>query len=489
MRKLIVAFAIVASSLSGTPAEAAPQRPNIILIVTDDQRWDTVTPEFMPVVTSRLQTQGVTYTNSFVSNALCCPSRASTLTGTYSHTTGVYGNKPPFGGFASFEDRRTMATALTPEYRTLFVGKYLNGYPERDWEYVPPGWDRWFSVRGGSFYNYYAADNGHRSGFHDADPADYSARVLTDEAVKYVRHTDPATPYFLFFAPVAPHASTNSVPSQRGLPIPDPRDRDRFAGIEPWRPASYGNRDSVEDMPHYIREQGWNRTLRAKTDRFRRRQLESIYSNDREIGRLLDAAETRDPGLQNTVVIFTSDNGILWGEHRWHLKVVPYEESIRVPLIIRYPGGAPVGSDRRIAINVDLVPTLLEVAGYDPTTTVTGTDDYRSDGQPIPPEGESLLGGAPRRATVLEHWGYNPTAPGYCGVRTIEGFMYVRYWDAPRLTYNGEDNGFQELYDVNADPLEQTNLAGDPDYDAEQAALRAETRDLCRPVPPRYSWG
>ena len=172
--------------------------------MTDDQRWDTLSR--MPNVQRLLQQQGTTYTNGFVPNSLCCPSRATTLTGLNARTTGVYSNTPPFGGFASFKDQTTIATVLRGQagYRTMFVGKYLNGYLGGRYGYVPPGWDRWFSIAGGRYYSYYAADNGRKSPLYGTGPEAYSGRVLTTKAIDYVTTAPTTSPFFLFYAPVAP---------------------------------------------------------------------------------------------------------------------------------------------------------------------------------------------------------------------------------------------------------------------------------------------
>src|SRR5215212_9416888 len=179
-------------------------RPNIVLIMTDDQRWDTL--RYMPNVQA-LIARGTSYPNAFVPNALCCPSRASTLTGTYSHVNGVWGNSMPNGGFDAFRDDTTIATALrSTGYETLFVGKYLNGYPGDHFKYVPPGWDEWFSVATGAYYNYFVARNGSRSQFFGDNARDYSGRVLTKRAIAYMHQVEGA-PFFMYYAPAAPHGA------------------------------------------------------------------------------------------------------------------------------------------------------------------------------------------------------------------------------------------------------------------------------------------
>ena len=448
--------------------------PNVILIVTDDQRWDTLSA--MPQVRALLQDRGTTFPNAFVPNSLCCPSRASILTGSYSHTTGVYGNTMPFGGFDAFNDTTTLATAMQDTgYRTIFTGKYLNGYPEGHYGYVPPGWDRWFATRSGVYYDWRAASNGSRTPWYGSKPADYSGRVFTEEAISDMRETPSDQPFFLFYAPVAPHGSAggSTIDPRERTPTPDPRDVDAYEGIGPWNIDSVGRRDNVGDMPNYVRRRNWDAADRRYADLFRQRQLESLSGVDRSIARLLDAAPA------DTLVIFMSDNGFLWGEHRRLNKQVPYEEAIRIPLIISGPG-VPENVDARLALNIDVTTTIALAAGIDPTTVPLGTD---SSGAPVLSEGINLLGPDGRSDFVLEHWDADHKVPGYCGVRTTE-FMYTRYSD-PRFR---SDVGFEELYDIVADPLEQTNLASRSRYADVLAALRARTRELCTPRPPHYRW-
>ena len=182
MRKVLFPLALTALSLNAfvlgslgpaSQTASATSRPNVVIVMTDDQRWDTVTSSYMPQLTNILShNPSITYTNSFVPNSLCCPSRTSTLTGDYSHTTGVYGNSGQWGGFYSFtpppegrsistiNDTTTMAVDMKQAgYRTALIGKYLNQYNPQTSKYVPPGWDRWFAVRSAVFYDYWAVES------------------------------------------------------------------------------------------------------------------------------------------------------------------------------------------------------------------------------------------------------------------------------------------------------------------------------------------
>jgi arylsulfatase A-like enzyme len=435
--------------VSVTNGGGAP-RPNIVIIMTDDQRWDTITTMVMPRLRDRMVagSNAVYLRNAFVSNPLCCPSRVTTLTGKYSDSTGVYGNQGSFsggvgrggGGFESFDDdpsvNPTIATDLhRAGYRTALIGKYLNHYPsKRNWTYVPPGWDRWFAVASGSYYDYRAASDGHLRRFGD-DRADYSTRVLAQKAISFIqksRATDE--PFFLYFAPAAPHSP--AIAGRR-----DAGRFDRYVDSYRW-PDSVGEAN-VSDKPAYMRKRGWSYTLQRRYDHFHARQLSAIYGVDRAVAHIWKALP------DNTVVLYMGDNGMAWGEHRWSGKLVPYNESIRVPMILATKGlGLPDIDPTRLALNVDVRATLESFAGRSPATMgLDWTDPTQT-----------------RDAFVLEHWNL-ANVPTYCGVRSTE-WMYVRY-----------STGQEELYDERSDPLELTNIAST--RPPELATLRTRAAALC----------
>jgi arylsulfatase A-like enzyme len=423
-------------------------RPDIILVLTDDQRADTIWA--MPTVRSTLVDRGVRFTNGFVVNPLCCPSRASILTGNYSHTTGVFRNDPPHGGFEAFDDRSTVATWLQEAgYRTALVGKYLNGYRGR---YVPPGWDHWFVTFGGSRYYDYtiAADEGRRKASND--PSEYSTDVLATDAVAFIRSTEPGRPLFLCFAPHAPHDPAT----------PGPGDADSFMDLTAWRPESFDETD-VSDKPGYIQQrERSDEAARAEVDRFRADQYRSLLSVDRAVGHLVDALDAVGR-LSRAFLVFTSDNGMLWGEHRWDTKIVPYEESIRVPFVVRSAalGQAP-RVDERFVLNIDLAPTFAELAG---------AATPRCDGKSV----LTVLDGSAtswREDFLVEHLGLNrPRVPTYCAVRS-NTHVYVRY-----------GTGETELYDLRVDPQELDNRARGPGYDEIGSTMRRRLEELCPPFP------
>lgn len=450
--------------LSGaTPDEASAQgsasRPNIVLVVADDQRWDAVGG--MPTVTSELAGHGVSFTNAFTVNPQCCPSRASILTGRYSHSTGVYANSGPHGGFRAFDDSATLATALDAAgYTTGLFGKYLNGYGgRRAARYIPPGWDAWSVFHGGTdgYYDYRLAQ-GRRVVRYGRAPEDYSTAVLARQAAAFVRNA--RAPFFLELAPYAPHS-----------PALMPPGRGRTFEESPWfTPASFDERD-VTDKPAHIRR------LRALTaqdirdaERLRRRQLIASLGVDDAIRGVLDELEARAL-VESTVFVYTSDNGVAWGEHLLAAgrKAVPYEEQIRVPLVVRYDPLTrdAAQTDRHIALNVDIAPTLAQLAGV----TLPAA------------EGRSLVrllrGREPtawRTDFLVEHvdGGSGWRVPTYCAVRNTR-FKYVLYGTLE-----------EELYDLKVDPHELRNLAGSPEARALQRRMLARLDSLCRPRPPGF---
>ncbi len=415
-------------------------RPNIVLVLSDDQRWDLM--QYLPITTSRLSNRSVRFTNAFASTPLCCPSRASILTGRYAHNHGVLQNGLPNGGATKFNATATMAVWLQQSgYRTGFVGKYLNDYVKLA-PAVQPGWTVWqaFFSDDGVFYNYKFSENGVERLFGGATQ-DYSTDVVKDKAMAFIEGTPLTQPFFLLFAPVAPHAPA----------IPAQRDIGTFASLPPWRPPAYNEAD-VSDKPFWIRQLPLiSSTTSASSDALHQRQVESLQALDRAVGAILDTLG-RLGRLSNTYIIYTSDNGLSWGEHRWvDSKACVYEECVRVPLWVAGPGitGRP---DGHLVENIDLAPTILELAGVAPQAPV--------DGRSLVP----LLanGSAPWRTEVLlEYLGSGSSANDFSAVRT-SGYVYAEY-----------ANGDRELYDLTVDPFQMTNVFNDPAYTSEIPTLQS----------------
>jgi N-acetylglucosamine-6-sulfatase len=422
-------------------------------------------------VQSELIDKGVDFTNGFVVDPLCCPSRATILTGKYSHGTDVYSNIYPHGSFRTFvtdnhEDRSTIATWLQKVgYDTGIVGKYLNGYSVKKTSYISPGWNTWnvFALNAGGggegqggYYNYDMSIQGVDTKF-GSDPSDYSTDVLSSYATDFINNAPANQPLFLYYAPRAPH----------GPATPPPRYADALPDLAPFRPLAY-NEDDVSDKPPYIKAiEPWSDTKQANEDAFVRKQYQSLMGVDDSVGSIIQAL--RDTGrLEDTLILFASDNGLELGEHRWLAKKVPYEESIRVPIIARYDAltGGTGSTDPRLVLNLDFAPTFAAAGG----ASAPGV------------EGTSLLplldGSASswRSDFLIEHMDPRTVqVPAYCAVRNADE-IYVKYQD-----------GFEELYDLRTDPSELTNVAQDPLYAADKALLYQRLLDLCQPPPPGYT--
>lgn len=430
---------------------------NIVIILTDDQRYDTL--QHMPKTQSLLGNAGVVFTNAVASTPQCCPNRATLLTGLYAHNTGVLGNALPNGGATVFTDTTTIATVLRSRgYRTGFFGKYLNGYSlKTPWPYVPPGWDDWHAFQNPEYYNYNLVENGALTSY-GSNPQDYSTDVLSAKAVEFIRGTSSARPFLLYFAPYAPH----------GPATPAPGDIGSFGTFPPWRPPSYNEAD-VSDKPEWVRLlPAISSTSQEAADAFYQKQLESLQAVDRSVEAIVHEL-SRTGRLGNTAIIYTSDNGLSWGEHRWLTrKRCVYEECIKVPMIIRAPG-IPARTEARLVSSVDIAPTIYSWARTSPPQTL--------DGQSLVP----LLSNpaASWRTEVLleflaEH--IPITVPErYQAVRT-ERYVYAEYV-----------NGDREFYDLQTDPYQLINSINNPAYTAVIADLGARLNALrgTRPVIQR----
>jgi arylsulfatase A-like enzyme len=451
----VLLLALVIGTPEGRPAIAAHKsKPNFLVIISDDQRADQLST--MPIVKQQLIDHGIKFTNGFVSNAICCPSRTSILTGDYSHTTGVFGNQPPNGGFQFFRDRSTLPVWLHHKgYNTALFGKYMNSYEDAalNRQYIPPGWDEWFAFAESQYYDYHVNDNGTLE-YYGRKPRDYSTEVLANKASSYIRNTNG--PLMVFFDPAAPHAPAT----------PGPGDGNAFANLPKWDPPSY-NEANISDKPKWL-EAVKPMGVGAERDvqQFRRGQYGTLISLDHAVGQLMSALRATGR-LDNTFIIYLSDNGIEWGEHRWHTKRVPYEESIRVPFIIRYdPLTSNAGTDSHLVVNIDIAPTIADLAGV---------SNHGAEGRSMVP---LLRQHDPpwRSDFLLEHMQSDPVGPpSFCGVRA-QNEVYVLY-----------ATGEEELYDLQSDPYELTNLASRPGEESTLEAFRQRVKELCKPPPPGIS--
>jgi N-acetylglucosamine-6-sulfatase len=409
--------------------EASARRPNIIFVLTDD--LDYASAQKMPQIGSLLAEEGISFENAFTSQSLCCPSRATILTGLYAHNSGIKGNKPPDGGFEKFVseglEEGTIAARLQEEgYRTGFFGKYLNGYGNDDPAHVPPGWDEWYGkLKEQKLYDYEINENGEEVSY-GSEEEDFFTDVLSGQATDFVRRAAPEEqPFFAYVAPTAPH----------GPATPAERHEGAFEGEEAPKPPSFDEED-VSDKPSWRQETGrMSEEEVSGIDDYHQQRLESMLTVDEMVRSLVEELEVAGE-LENTYIVFTSDNGWLAGEHRLKEgKDRAYEESTRVPLFVRGPG-VPAGSTvEDLVLNTDFAPTFAELAGVE----FGGTD-----GRSLVP----LMRGEdpPWRSAVLLEGFVGKKDRVYGAVRT-ETHKYVEY-----------GNGEKELYNLTNDPYELENI-------------------------------
>ena len=313
-------------------------QPNIVFILTDD--LDFASAQKMPEIRSLLVEEGTSFDEAFVSHPVCCPSRATILTGLYDHNHNVLSNNFPSGGFEKFvaEGHETESSAVHLQeagYQTAFFGKYLNEYPADDPTHVPPGWDEWYGkLDEQRLYDYRINENGEVVSYGSVIE-DFFTDILSNQATDFVGRAAPEDqPFFAYVAPTAPH----------GPATPAERHEGTFAEEEAPRPPSYDEED-VSDKPSPINDaERISEEEASSIDDYYRQRLESMLAVDEMVASLVQQLE--DAGeLENTYIFFTSDNGWFQGEHRVQFgKNRPYEESARVPLFVRGPG-VPASSE------------------------------------------------------------------------------------------------------------------------------------------------
>jgi N-acetylglucosamine-6-sulfatase len=455
---------------SASASETAPStisakgKPNFIILLSDDQAEQLFNRRLMPRVFGQLVDQGMNFTRAYVNVSLCCPSRASILTGLYSHDTGVQDNVDPLDGQTPI--RANIGQALHDiGYRTMLDGKYLNSEkcdPQ-------PGWDQWVCGEEGS------QDPTKAAGMFDGiDPifnvdgqvkhfTGYTTDILANFAVQFIdQNRDPDHPFLLFFTPHAPHA------------LPDPARYDpryQSLAVPQYDPPSFNAQPDPASLPAWLRRPPLSPAALALNRQKLVKMTQQVPVIDNAVGRILDAVKDR---MENTFVLYMTDNSFMYGEHRILGKVAPYEESVKVPFVVRYPKLIPANgafSTDALVENVDVAPTIMELAGI----------PWEADGASLVP----LL--TKRSASVhdgllLEHCEVDVTdkkcqrgqlghLPPLWGVET-EQYQYFEY-----------STGEAELYDLRADPFELRNLAGLAQYAGVRQQLSSQIAALRRPPP------
>ena len=447
------AFLLVAAAIGGSaaPSDSAtpPTRPNVVVVMADDQTVESV--RVMSNLNALIGREGVAFANSFASFPLCCPSRATYVTGQYAHNHTIMGNAAPQGGYeklAPTHANTLPAWLRSAGYHTVHIGKYLNGYGRLRPTEVPAGWAEWYGSVDPStyqFYDYTLNENG-RLVRYGSTPQEYQADVYTAKAVDAVRRLAPGQqPFFLSVAYLAPHSGgprEAGDPRNQATPVPAPRHRDRFAS-EPMPVDPSFNEVDVSDKPAAIRRRPLLRAQRIAgiTENYRQR-LESLLAVDEGVASIVRAlAETGE--LDNTVFLYTADNGFFHGEHRVPSgKVMAYEPSARVPLLMRGPGVPKNVTIAQPVVNVDLAATILDAANARAGRVL---------------DGFSLLALARDRTRFLGRDVLLET-PNYSALHT------------PRYVYVEYTAGERELYDLSADRFQLNSRHAD----AALAAVRTE---------------
>jgi arylsulfatase A-like enzyme len=439
---MVVAMALGALLLTGdeqrTDAQTA-ERPNFVVVMTDD--LDKQSMNQLDGIRAVMGSNGITFENSFVNYALCCPSRATFFRGQYPHNHDITSGSWQMGESRFRQlgrDQSTVATWLNDAgYQTKYLGKYLNGYLGL---YIPPGWDEWFALQGNEANNQVNDDG------QSITLTGNSTDVFAQEASDFIlRSSTNPEPFFVMVGTRAPHRPPE-VP-QRYL--------NSFATTVLPKPSNFDEED-VSDKPQWVKD--FPPLTQSKIDiaqKLYRQRLRSMLPVE-DLLRQVIATLEQTGELENTYIVFTSDNGFHMGQHRLLPgdKKTPYEEDIRVPLIVRGPG-VPAGSVRQeLVLNNDFAPTIAELAD-------ASTPDF-VDGRSFAP---LLTGSEPytSRSAFLEE-GWEPVSthtPTHKGVHT-QDHMFVEYV-----------TGEHELYDLKADPYQLESL---PQADNQQLYSQMQSR-------------
>jgi arylsulfatase A-like enzyme len=418
------------------------------VIDTDDQN---ATDMFvMQKTLNLLGAKGTTFRNSYVSYPLCCPSRATFLTGQYAHNHGVLTDQR----FGDLDSSNTLAVWLNhARYRTAMVGKYLNGYGVLDPRQIPPGWRQWFALTGGTEqkrYGFQLNENG-KLRYYGRKPSNYIDYVLDAKVNGLLKEWAPSPkPFFLYYNPNNPHGEKALPYWSTRDPEPAPQYLGALGELTAPRPPNFNvvkndQPEEIRDLPPLSDDQ------LADLDRRYRGRLESLLSVDDEVKRIVGLVR-KYGDKRKTFFIFTSDNGLELGAHRIEFKEYLYEEGERVPLIIRGPG-IPQGVNRdQLVANIDLAPTIVSITGAEPLRVM--------DGIPLQPLAQDAANGV-GRDLLFE----SPDTGSY-GLRRGQ-------W-----AYNRYASGDSELYNLISDPYELKNLADDPHYKSLVSSLSAELAEL-----------
>ena len=483
---LLVDFGVmvaVSTGLALTPVADADSlrpvpRPNVVLIMTDDMAVSDL--RWMPRTRRVVGGHGMTFDQGLAPNPWCCPAGATILTGQESHNNNVWSNKGSHGGYGALPPGSRLPEWLQDAgYRTAFFGKHLNGFQAED------------ALTGARLDRARCADprrvllslvhqlgDGDRQRVRDGYVTHHLWEQSADVIRRFERHD--RDPFFLWVSHVAPHVASTPGCGKRNCwqpPVPASRDLGSVSGVPaPTRKLQSWNHRNDATKPPFLRDRP--RIAGDEVDLDFQRRVEALQSVDRSVAATVRVLRERGE-LHRTLLVFTSDNGYMLGQHRHVGKRLPYEESIRVPLLVRGPGVASGSRTDQLTTATDLTRTVVEVAGAKPdhaldgvslVSTLSGVPSGRGatilqNGAEVADEGDSELG------EELDDRGWL-----YRGYRDTR-WTYVRYPDPA----GAQTPAFEELYDLEADPVQLHNLAQDPEYAGvlEEARRRAAELSVC----------
>jgi len=430
------------------------EKVNFVVIYTDDQRWDTM--GVMPIVKKELADRGTTFDNAFVRLPLCCPSRASFLSGGFfPASTGVKQNGGVNGGAGSFYDLKNIGKTFQENgYRTALVGKYLNAYGDIS-PRIPPGWDVFFIILfSGKWDKYNGVEGSSTAGSPGKGEVksynDYLLDVEKEKALKFI-DDNYDEPFFLFYSTNSPHDPATPAERDKNL-FSDYNYRDRGWGEEDLSDKPEWVGEVADDFwrgnPDFFEEDDFIKGSETPDD-FIKNQLRTLQYTDRAVGEIISKLEEK--GIADkTVVIYTSDNGFMWGEHGIFKKGVPYEESVHVPLIVYVPEMEKQTISEMISVDEDLAATLFDMAEI----------ESESDGESVAP---LVLGENFRWREHFISEGFGSGAgdfPIWASIRDSR-YKYIQY-----------ASGEEELYDLQADPFELESKHDSPSFLAIKESLK-----------------
>jgi N-acetylglucosamine-6-sulfatase len=466
---LVTVAAVLLPAGGGSAQDPGPgtaaSGPNVVVVMTDDQRFDDMPA--LPNTQRLIGRAGVTFTRYFASYPVCCPARATFFTGQYAQNHGVRCLYPECGGgYTALDQREYLPVWLERAgYVTAHIGKFLNGYGNDRAPDIPRGWTEWFGLVDPFTYRMWGYEIFENGDLHTYGsllrelPRYYQTEVLTTKATQFIRRRARGdAPFFLSVAYLAPHHESGKTQERTGkLVRPAPRDRGRYGGRPLPKPPSY-NEDDVSDKPRWVLR---NRAINSRREAAILTRMHERWATLPAVDRGVEAiiAALRDTGeLDNTYVIFTSDHGFMQGEHRIPQgKMVPYDPSTQVPLLIRGPGIPRGRTTKALVGDVDLAATIMDATPARPSRPLDGRSilpfarnvNLRS----LRPFLHTTAGqGAKGRTNTREGGtrGTQPRVPAWNAVRTTR-WLYVEY-----------RSGQREMYDLKRDHWENNNVINDP---------------------------